>query len=219
MVQRLCPSDSKILNKTKFVSMAEETKKYFGTPERFRRAPRSRASSADRHLTGAIHRRRSPSPSVRRIMMPTMPQSPKLLTRGRTRCNHHPSEDEALEAKYSESSLNFLLLIMFEIFFCCRKASALARLVSLKRKVTSSLSSQQQQVKHTATSKMREEKAKSAGVVPLKQPLKSVLHNGIPILLHNKIHKNEAAKDEKKPLPPVPANSVHFKVVVHNLYW
>ena len=36
MVQRLVPSQSSLANKTKFVSLAEETKKYYGTPDRFR---------------------------------------------------------------------------------------------------------------------------------------------------------------------------------------
>ena len=84
MVQRLCPAGS-TLKKPKFVSLAEENKKFFNTPERFRRARKPRSSSADAHLRGNI-RGRSPSPSVRRIIMPvTEAQSPKLLTRSRTR--------------------------------------------------------------------------------------------------------------------------------------
>ena len=98
-----------------------------------------------------------------------------------------------------------------KIDFFYRKISAEARLAaSLKRS-----SQSQPPVKHTATSKMREEKIKNAGVVALKQPLKTVIHNGIPIFLHNKLQKNDPLKAEtepKKPLPPVSANSVHIKV-------
>ena len=92
MVQRLCPSGS-TLKKPKFVSLAEENKKFFNTPERFRRARQPRSSSADAHLRGHV-RGRSPSPAVRRIIMPTEAQSPKLLTRSRTRCNHNPTEEK-----------------------------------------------------------------------------------------------------------------------------
>ena len=38
MVQRLVPSQGSLANKSKFVSLAEETQKYYGTPDRFRRA-------------------------------------------------------------------------------------------------------------------------------------------------------------------------------------
>ena len=49
------------------------------------------------------------------------------------------------------------------------------------------------------------------------QPLKT-LHNGIPIILHNKqIYNNSKVpfvgpEVNKKPLPPVSADSVHYKV-------
>jgi hypothetical protein len=94
-------------------------------------------------------------------------------------------------------------------------------------------------IKQTSTSKAREEKAKNAGNPPMKQvnnkeillkkglynclkfyffqPLKT-LHNGIPIILHNKqIYNNSKVpfvgpEVNKKPLPPVSADSVHYKV-------
>ena len=49
----------------------------------------------------------------------------------------------------------------------------------------------------------------------LKQPLKIMRHNGIPIILHNKIQKKElketATKDEK-PKKPIVANPAQIKV-------
>ena len=72
-------------------------------------------------------------------------------------------------------------------------------------------------IKPTVTSKIREEKAKNAGNVPMKATLKTVLHNGIPIILNNinKMHSKAMAIPEiKKPLPPVPADSVHIKVPI-----
>ena len=55
----------------------------------------------------------------------------------------------------------------------------------------------------------------------LKQPLKIMRHNGIPIILHNKIQKKEltetAPKDEK-PKKTIEANSAQLKVSTYNLY-
>ena len=108
IVERLCPSNiGQVSNKPKYVSMAEENKKFFGTPDRFRKKPRS--SSADTGLRGLLRtglRKRSPSPSVpvnkaiTALSTLTMPHSPQLLTRGRTRCNHQTGEPEKSEVKY-----------------------------------------------------------------------------------------------------------------------
>ena len=58
------------------------------------------------------------------------------------------------------------------------------------------------------------------GMSSLKQPLKTIRHNGIPIILHNKIQKKEltetAAKDEK-PKKPIVANSAQLKVSIYNV--
>ena len=95
MLQRLCPSGSLLAKKSKFVSIAEETRKYFGTPERFRRT-KPRSSSVGAHPRG-----RSPSPGVaKRTVFATDPQSPRLLTRGRSRCNNHQSADLESNTKY-----------------------------------------------------------------------------------------------------------------------
>ena len=69
-------------------------------------------------------------------------------------------------------------------------------------------------IKPTVTSKIREEKAKNAGNVPMKATLKTVLHNGIPIILNGIKNKAMAKPETKKPLPPVPADSVHIKVLI-----
>ena len=72
------------------MSNTEEIGKYFGTPDRFRRA-KFRSSSADQHLI----RRRSPSPSVKRTALAmTNPESPMLLTRGRSRPNQKVEEPQ-----------------------------------------------------------------------------------------------------------------------------
>ena len=68
-------------------------------------------------------------------------------------------------------------------------------------------------IKATATSKMREEKAKAASIVPVKQPLKAVRHQGIPIILHN---QKQSEVETKPKLKPVSANSVHIKVRFHD---
>ena len=56
------------------------------------------------------------------------------------------------------------------------------------------------------------------GMSSLKQPLKIMRHNGIPIILHNKIQKKElketATKDEK-PKKPIVANSAQIKVNIY----
>ena len=65
-------------------------------------------------------------------------------------------------------------------------------------------------IKATATSKMREEKAKAGNVVTVKQPLKALPgHHGIPIILNN---KKQTEVEAKPKLKPVSANSVHIKV-------
>jgi len=187
MVQRLCPAGS-TLKKPKFVSLAEENKKFFNTPERFRRARKPRSSSADAHLRGAI-RGRSPSPSVRRIIMPvTEAQSPKLLTRSRTRCNHTATEEKP------------------------KKQSSETRWEAIRKKMTATLKNVP--IKATATSKMREEKAKGQTVVPAKQPMKAFRHQGIPIILHNQKQSEAAALEAAKAKRPKPvsANSVHIKL-------
>jgi len=176
MVQRLVPSQSSLANKTKFVSLAEKTQKYYGTPDRFRRA-KFRSSSADTHL-----RKRSPSPGL------TNPETPRLLTRGRSRVA--PQEEEKPKIPTAED-----------------------RLASLRKR----MNVQPPAIKQTTTSKVREEKAKNAGNVAIKQPLKA-LHNGIPVILHNKQSKanTTTGSEVKKPLPPVPADSVHIKLYEKN---
>lgn len=56
----------------------------------------------------------------------------------------------------------------------------------------------------------------------LKQPLKIMRHNGIPIILHNKIQKKElketATKDEK-PKKPIVANPAQIKVNIYKGFW
>jgi len=203
IVERLCPSNiGQSSIKPKYVSIAEENKKFFGTPDRFRRKPRS--SSADTALRGLRIgglRKRSPSPSMpankaitalTTLTTLTMPHSPQLLTRGRTRCNHQTGEPEKSEVK--------------PIF---RK-----RIPSTSSKPV---------IKQTFTSQARLEKAKSSassttsnqGMSSLKQPLKIMRHNGIPIILHNKIQKKElketATKDEK-PKKPIVANPAQIKL-------
>ena len=74
--------------------MAEENKKFFGTPDRFRKKPRS--SSVDANRVGG--RKRSPSPIVKKAIFATMPQSPMLRTRGRTRCNQKNEEQDKAES-------------------------------------------------------------------------------------------------------------------------
>jgi len=187
MVQRLVPSQSSFANRTKFVSLAEETKKYYGTPDRFRRA-KFRSSSA-----GAHPRQRSPSPgpskkTVFDQLKMTNPESPRLLTRGRARPTTH--EDEKPKIPSAED-----------------------RLASLKKRLNIAPPT----IKQTTTSKVREEKAKNAGNPPMKQPLKT-LHNGIPIILHNKLQSKTtiSGPEVKKPLPPVPADSVHIKLYEKN---
>ena len=64
-------------------------------------------------------------------------------------------------------------------------------------------------IKATATSKMREEKAK-APKVTVKQPLKAIRHQGIPIILHNQKQSEAAEKAIKA--KPISANSVHIKL-------
>merc|ERR1712156_808191 len=182
IVERLCPSNiGQSSIKPKYVSIAEENKKFFGTPDRFRRKPRS--SSADTALRGL--RKRSPSPSmpankaITALKTLTMPHSPQLLTRGRTRCNHQTGEPEKSEVK-----------------------------PILRKRIPST--SSKPVIKQTFTSQARLEKAKSSassttsnqGMSSLKQPLKIMRHNGIPVVLHNKIQKKElketATKDEKQ---------------------
>ena len=69
-------------------------------------------------------------------------------------------------------------------------------------------------IKATATSKMREEKAKAGTVVPAKQPMKAFRHQGIPIILHNQKQSEAAALEAAKAKRPKPvsANSVHIKL-------
>ena len=69
-------------------------------------------------------------------------------------------------------------------------------------------------IKATATSKMREEKAKGQTVVPAKQPMKAFRHQGIPIILHNQKQSEAAALEAAKAKRPKPvsANSVHIKL-------
>jgi len=178
MVQRLVPSQGSLANKSKFVSLAEETQKYYGTPDRFRRA-KFRSSSVDTHL-----RKRSPSPSLHGL---TNPVTPKLATRGRARICHQDEEKPKIP-------------------------SAEDRLATLRKR----MNVQPPTIKQTATSKVREEKAKNAGNVAIKQPLKA-LHNGVPIILHNKLQSKATQGSEvKKPLPPVPADSVHIKLYEKN---
>lgn len=195
IVERLCPSNiGQSSIKPKYVSIAEENKKFFGTPDRFRRKPRS--SSADTALRGL--RKRSPSPSmpankaITALTTLTMPHSPQLLTRGRTRCNHQTGEPEKSEVK-----------------------------PILRKRIPST--SSKPVIKQTFTSQARLEKAKSSassttsnqGMSSLKQPLKIMRHNGIPIILHNKIQKKElketATKDEK-PKKPIVANPAQIKL-------
>lgn len=182
MVQRLVPSQSSLAIKTKFVSLAEETRKYYGTPDRFRRA-KFRSSSA-----GAHPRQRSPSPGQSAVSKLTNPETPRLLTRGRVR----PTNNEEEKPKIP---------------------SAEDRLASLRKR----LNIAPPLIKQTSTSKAREEKAKNSGNPPMKQPLRA-LHNGIPIILHNKqIYNNSKVPSvgpevNKKPLPPVSADSVHYKL-------
>ena len=73
--------------------MAEENKKFFGTPDRFRKKPRSSSLDAFRG------RKRSPSPSAvvrRAAVYATVPQSPMLLTRGRSRCHQETEKEEVI---------------------------------------------------------------------------------------------------------------------------
>merc|ERR1711971_447187 len=168
MVQRLVPSQSSLAIKTKFVSLAEETRKYYGTPDRFRRA-KFRSSSV-----GAHPRRRSPSPAGSLAGL-TNPVTPKLATRGRARLYHQDEEKPKVP-------------------------SAEDRLASLRKRMNVPPPA----IKQTASSKLREEKAKNAGNVAIKQPLKT-LHNGVPIILGNKLQSKAALGSEvKKPLPPIP---------------
>lgn len=184
MVQRLCPAGS-TLKKPKFVSLAEENKKFFNTPERFRRARKPRSSSADAHLRGGV-RGRSPSPSVRRIIMPvTEAQSPKLLTRSRARPVQSTEEKP-------------------------KKQSSETRWEAIRKKMTATLKNVP--IKATATSKMREEKAKAGTVVPSKQPMKAFRHQGIPIILQNQKQSDEEAAKAKRSKPVVRANSVQIKL-------
>jgi len=180
MVQRLVPSQGSLASKSKFVSMAEETKKYYGTPDRFRRA-KFRSSSV-----GAHPRRRSPSPAGSLAGL-TNPVTPKLATRGRARLYHQDEEKP-------------------------KEPSAEDRLASLRKRMNVPPPA----IKQTASSKLREEKAKNAGNVAIKQPLKA-LHNGVPIILGNKLQSKAALGSEvKKPLPPIPADSVHIKLYERN---
>ena len=60
------------------------------------------------------------------------------------------------------------------------------------------------------------------GMSSLKQPLKIMRHNGIPIILHNKIQKKElketATKDDK-PKKPIVANPAQIKVNIYKGFW
>ena len=91
-----------------------------------------------------------------------------------------------------------------------RKQTAQERLASLRKQMDKAPIG----IKPTVTSKIREEKAKNAGNVPMKATLKTVLHNGIPIILNGIKNKAMAKPETKKPLPPVPADSVHIKVLI-----
>ena len=67
-------------------------------------------------------------------------------------------------------------------------------------------------IKATATSKMREEKAKAGTVAPSKQPMKAFRHQGIPIILQNQKQSDEEAAKAKRSKPVVRANSVQIKL-------
>ena len=67
-------------------------------------------------------------------------------------------------------------------------------------------------IKATATSKMREEKAKAGTVVSSKQPMKAFRHQGIPIILQNQKQSDEEAAKAKRSKPVVRANSVQIKL-------
>jgi len=195
IAERLCPSNATVVNKPKFVSMAEENKKFFGTPDRFRK--KARAPSANSALYG---RKRSPSPAFKKTIFATMPQSPNLLTRGRTRtrCNHEEPEKpepKKPEPKPQENKL----------------AALRRRLGSLNNKPI---------IRHTSTSKAREEKVKNEGSAAknsLKNPLKSGMmrqHHGIPVILQNKLQKNNIVKsnDDNKSKKPIVANAAQLKL-------
>ena len=94
--------------------------------------------------------------------------------------------------------------------------SAAERLASLRKQ----MNVKPPTIKQTATSKVREENAKNPGNVAIKQPLKT-LHNGVPIILHNKLQSKATLtrSEVKKPLPPVPADSIHIKVNMRGLLY
>ena len=98
--------------------MAEENKKFFGTPDRFRK--KARAPSANSALYG---RKRSPSPAFKKTIFATMPQSPNLLTRGRTRtrCNHEEPEKpepKKPEPKYVFKVTKIIVIFIFGTILC-----------------------------------------------------------------------------------------------------
>lgn len=93
IVDRLCPSSANHGIKNKFISLAEESKKFFATPERFR--SRSTVKARSSSVDALFKRKRSPSPAVKRAIFATEPQSPRLLTRERSRSKVvQPSEQQ-----------------------------------------------------------------------------------------------------------------------------
>ena len=97
--------------------------------------------------------------------------------------------------------------LTYIIWSFCRKQSSESRWEAIRKKMTASLKNAP--IKATATSKMREEKAK-APKVTVKQPLKAIRHQGIPIILHNQKQSEAAEKAIKA--KPISANSVHIKL-------
>ena len=79
-------------------------------------------------------------------------------------------------------------------------------------------------IRHTSTSKAREEKVKNEGSAAknsLKNPLKSGMmrqHHGIPVILQNKLQKNNIVKsnDDNKSKKPIVPNAAQLKVCTKN---
>ena len=70
-------------------------------------------------------------------------------------------------------------------------------------------------IRHTSTSKAREEKVKNEGPTaknPLKKPGMMRQHHGIPVILQNKLQKSDIKSNDDKPKKPIVANAAQLKV-------
>jgi hypothetical protein len=179
VVERLCPATS-TLKKPKFVSLAEESRKFFGTPERYHTRSTIKPRSSSAHTL--FKRKRSPSPAARAVFA-TNPQSPKLLTRGRSR-----SRIPEVEPQITTTS----------------KPIATSKIAAFRKRVGS--------LNINPLRPSTVSKPKPTSSLSLKKPLKTVAHHGIPIILHKKTtHKVETVNQKSSTTAVVNAGTSNFK--------